>query len=197
MTPDLFCEDVHDPGGKTRTSLAAGVHGDAIFAGTNGQYRPLLRRWIGDIFPAKYAAFVGMNPSTASGVVNDSTITREFSFSRQWGYAGFVKVNVSDYRATYPKDLLALGANELRSSEYWQHVDPVLRNADLVVACWGSVNKALQPLAVQMRERLLALDKVRPVMCFGLNRDGNPKHPLYLRTDSVLMPLSPPHQVWH
>ena len=42
----------HDPGGKVRLALMEGVRGDAVFS-EDGRYRTLMRRWLGDAFPAR------------------------------------------------------------------------------------------------------------------------------------------------
>ncbi len=41
---------LHDPGGKVRLRLGAGVSGDAVMS-PDGRYRQLMRRWLGKTFP--------------------------------------------------------------------------------------------------------------------------------------------------
>jgi len=175
---DLFGEsDRHEAGGKVKTRLLPGVKGDAKFAGKRDEYRPVLRRWRGEKFPDEYAVFIGMNPSTAEAAINDPTITREWSFTEREGLAGYVKCNVADYRATYPSDLLAPGL-VLRSEENLKTILALAEGAKLVVACWGSVNKALRPLADETAAALR--DAGVQLKCFGLTANGSPKHPVRL-----------------
>jgi len=173
----------HDPGGKVRLALMPGVQGDASFS-ADGRYRQLMRRWTGESFPGRYMLFIGMNPSTADGTVNDPTCAREWTFAVREGYQAMVKANVGDYRATDPKMLLVPGVVAVSAANI-----PAIRQAaagaDLVVLCHGKLNKALAPAGKALVEALKA-DGVE-LWCFGTNGDGSPKHPLYLRADTPLV----------
>ena len=177
----------HDPGGKVKIALAAGVHGDAVFS-RDGRYRPQMRRWTGDSFPERYMLFIGMNPSTADAAANDPTCAREWQFALREGYHAMVKANVGDYRATNPTDLLAAGL-KVSSPDNLPIIRQSAAGAAMVVLCHGKLNA---PLAVAAKEIVAALveDGV-PLWCFGTNGDGSPKHPLYLRADTPLVPFSP------
>lgn len=187
MQADLFAIDRHDAGGKVKTRLPAGMYGDAVFSGERDQYRPLLRRWVASTdFPARYVCFIGMNPSTAEADFNDPTITREWGFAKREGFSAYAKCNVSDFRATDPKDLLAPGL-QLQSPANGPIIAAVAADAAMTIVCWGSVNRALAPHA----KRLLANVRQMGVKlwCFGTNADGSPKHPLYLATHTPLVPF--------
>lgn len=175
--------DAHDPGGKVRLALPLDVHGDAQFS--DPQHRQLMRRWLGDRFPDRYIMFIGMNPSTADATVNDPTCAREWNFAVREGYTAMIKANVGDYRATDPKALLADGV--VAASE---HNLPAIRtaaaNASIVVLCHGRLNKALVEPARQIVDALHH-DGIK-LWCFGKNADGSPKHPLYLRLETPLVP---------
>lgn len=177
--------DTHDPGGKIRLPLMPGVKGDATFS-ADGRYRQLMRRWTGEHFPERYVLFIGMNPSTADGTVNDPTCAREWTFANREGYSAMVKANVGDFRATDPKMLLAPGVVAVSDANL-----PAIRGAamgaDLVVLCHGKLNKALAPAGKAIVDALRA-DGV-DLWCFGTNADGSPKHPLYLRADTPLVPF--------
>jgi hypothetical protein len=174
----------HNPGGKVKLALAAGVNGDAVFS-RDGRYRPIMRRWTGDEFPERYILFIGMNPSTADASANDPTCAREWQFALREGYSAMVKTNVGDYRATNPKDLMADGL-AVSSPENLPAIRKIAQVAGQVVLCHGKLNP---PLAVAAREIVAALreDKI-PLWCFGTNGDGSPKHPLYLRADTPIVP---------
>lgn len=173
----------HNPGGKVKIALAAGVHGDAEFS-RDGRYRPRMRRWTGDVFPDRYVLFIGMNPSTADASANDPTCAREWQFTLREGYHGMVKTNVGDYRATNPKDLMAAGLS-VSSPENLPTIRQSAAGAALVIVCHGKLNP---PLALAAKAILAALheDGV-DLWCFGTNADGSPKHPLYLRADTPLI----------
>lgn len=175
--------DDHNPGGKIRLALPLGVHGDAVFS--DSQHRQLMRRWTGDSFPDRYTMFIGMNPSTADATVNDPTCAREWNFSLREGFHGMVKANVGDYRATDPKALLAPGV-VASSAANLPAIRKAAKNAALVILCHGKLNKALVEPAREIVAALKA-DGIK-LMCFGKNADGSPKHPLYLRLDTPLVP---------
>lgn len=178
--------NLHDPGGKVRLRLAEGVRGDAVMS-PDGRYRQLMRRWRGDAFPARYIVFIGMNPSTADATVDDPTCAREWTFAQREGFDAMVKCNVGDYRATDPKALLQPGIVAVSPANL-----PAIRQAAAgaarVVLCHGKLNKALAPagrdLVAALRSDGIAL------WCFGTNADGSPKHPLYLRGDTQLIPFT-------
>lgn len=175
----------HNPGGKVKTALTAGLNGDAAFSQC-GRYRRILRRWTGEIFPERHILLCGMNPSTASGEHNDPTITREWGFTVREGYSAFVKVNISDYRATHPKELMKPGIVPV-SPENLGVILNAAAEADKVVMCFGRVNRALEDAA---RQTVAALRDAGIFMwCFGTNKDGSPKHPLYLASDTPLIPF--------
>jgi hypothetical protein len=175
----------HDPGGKVRLRLAEGVHGDAVMS-PDGRHRQIMRRWLGDAFPERYILFIGMNPSTADANVDDPTCAREWTFARREGFSGMVKCNVGDYRATDPKMLLQPGVVAVSDANL-----PAIRQAAAgagrVVLCHGKLNKALAPAGKAIVEALKA-DGIQ-LWCFGTNADGSPKHPLYLRADTPLVPV--------
>ena len=179
--------DRHDPGGKVRLALMQGVRGDAVFS-EDGRYRPLMRRWLGDAFPDRYLLFIGMNPSTADAAVNDPTCAREWTFTQREGFDAMVKANVGDYRATDPKMLLQPGV-EASSPANLPAIRQAAAGAARVILCHGKLNKALAPAGRALVEALTQ-DGV-PLWCFGTNGDGSPKHPLYLRGDTAIVPWTP------
>ncbi|SFV32659.1 hypothetical protein SAMN05216456_1728 [Devosia crocina] len=178
----------HDPGGKVRLRLAHGVHGDVVMS-EDTRYRQIMRRWMGESFPDRYILFIGMNPSTADATVDDPTCAREWTFARREGFSAMVKCNVGDYRATDPKALVQPGIVAVSPANI-----PAIRKAasgaGRVVLCHGKLNKALAPAGRELVEALRR-DQVE-LWCFGTNADGSPKHPLYLRADTPLVPFSTP-----
>ncbi|WP_323015071.1 DUF1643 domain-containing protein [Devosia sp.] len=175
----------HDPGGKVRLRLGEGVKGDAVMS-PDGLYRQIMRRWLGAEFPSRYILFIGMNPSTADASVDDPTCAREWNFARREGFSGMVKANVGDYRATDPKMLLAPGVEAVSPANI-PAIEEAALGAGRVVLCHGKLNRALAPAGreIVLRLRGEGID----LWCFGTNADGSPKHPLYLRADTPLVPF--------
>lgn len=176
MTADSFIvlPEAHDPGGKVRLRIQPGVSGDAVFSAC-GRYRTVLRRWWGDP-SGPYVLWVAMNPSTASYDVDDPTIRKEMKFTRRDGYSVFVKVNVMDYRATNPKDLLAPGV-EPCSPDNLPTIAQLSRNAASIIMAFGTLKPRHRVYAAQATRAILATGKTP--MCLGTSKDGSPLHPLY------------------
>lgn len=187
IPPDPTQQHQHDPGGKVRMALMAGVRGDAEFS-KDGRHRTLMRRWLGDAFPDRYVLFIGMNPSTADAEVNDPTCAREWTFTQREGFAAMVKANVGDYRATHPKMLLEDGVI-VSSPANLPAIREQAKGAARVILCHGKLNKALVPAGKALVEALTE-DGI-DIWCFGTNGDGSPKHPLYLRADTPLVRWMP------
>lgn len=184
---DLFPDTAqHDPGGKVKTKLNAGIKGDALFVGDRQEYRPVLRRWIGEEF-GEYVVFIGMNPSTADANANDPTITREWTFAKGWGFNAMVKHNVADYRATDPKtfnDTSIVPSSHLNLDL----IRGSCNGASRIILCHGKLIKPLQPYGEKVVQAIVA--DGHKIWCFGRNGDGSPKHPLYLKSSAELIPFA-------
>lgn len=135
--------------------------------------------------------FVGLNPSTADGKVDDPTIRRCVDFTRRWGRCHLTMINLFAYRATDPTELVdARGAG---IDVVGPLNDPVIiaaaAGASAVVAAWGSHRFAARRAEIALTlidpERGSPLSGT-PVMCLGRNADGQPKHPLYLGRNTAL-----------
>ncbi|PKQ12594.1 MAG: hypothetical protein CVT70_07985 [Alphaproteobacteria bacterium HGW-Alphaproteobacteria-1] len=179
-------EDRHDPGGKVRLRLPDGIIGGATFSPC-GRYRQALTRdWTPEGATPRAVLFVGMNPSVASAEVSDPTCHRELTFARDWGYTRYLKGNVLDWRATSPRDLPA--PDLVCSPANIPALLAMAEEAELIVMAYGKLHARYGGI---VRAATLALAATgRPLRCFGLNKDGSAKHPLYLRKDAALVPFS-------
>lgn len=189
-TLDLFApaeKPKHDPGGKVEIPLPPGMIGDAEFYGENDQYRPsLARSWNNAGDRLRVVMWIGMNPSTARGDVNDPTILREIGFSKALGFNDYIKCNVMDYRATNPKVLRSPGVNP-RSD---RNIPTILHYARMVekIICASGVppHKSLAHYAEETYAALREAGHGRKMFCLGRTLMGHPRHPLYLKADSAL-----------
>jgi hypothetical protein len=180
----------HDPGGKTRLRMADGVHGDAVFSGAGDCYRLILtRKWVnlfnaGTRLPNNFVLWICMNPSMADANVDDPTMNRVIDFSMGWGFDGLVMMNVLDYRATHPEQLLAPGVVPRSKGNM-----PLLRNtakqAQKIVCAWGNIHPKLIDHAVEVESALRA--DGHTLWCLGLNKGGTPKHPARISGDTPLI----------
>lgn len=172
------------------TSTQEIVARDAVISGC-GRYRyELRRRWDASL---PLATFVMLNPSVADARQDDPTIRRCMDFARRWGCGGICVVNLYAYRATIPEDL-ALVAKEGGDPVGFQNdawlvraASQAARTGASLVAAWGA--KHADPQRVRWVLRLLGM---RRLTCLGTTKDGSPRHPLYVRADTALLPWQPP-----
>jgi hypothetical protein len=190
---DLFGEAAHDPGGKVSVRLPLGVRGTAEFSPC-GRYRHLLTRDWGvtatifgrDIMPR--VLWIGCNPSTASAEVDDPTMIRIRGFTDRLGYKSYAMCNVMDYRATNPKALLEPGVIPFSRNNAGTILE-VAGGATFIIAAWGSVHPKLRKYADYIYDDLRGQGYL--LSCLGTNRDGSPKHPLYVKGDAPLVRYRP------
>lgn len=128
------------------------------------------------------AMWIGLNPSTADENQLDPTLRRIARFSKDWGYSGFVMTNLFAYRATDPRDMKAqadpIGDENDPNLFSWAMVCPV------VVAAWGAHGS--------FKNRSGAIFDIigkQNLVCLGKNKDGSPKHPLYVAANTKPIPL--------
>ncbi|MBN8902782.1 MAG: DUF1643 domain-containing protein [Rhodospirillales bacterium] len=189
MRADAPSRRQHDPGGKVRLRVAADTVSDAAFSADDRYRWWLERRWDGmPIGSGGLPVQIGMNPSTADIDCNDPTVAGCCDRARRWGYGGLVMLNAFGYRATRKEDLLAV--DDPVGAENDATIRRFAAAAPLVVVGWGQPPQSLRGRGAAIA-RLLAEIGVQP-MCFAINADGSPKHPLYVRRDAPLVPWVPP-----
>lgn len=167
-----------------------------------GRYRYLLWRewrgthdrkhweWLGfkdgagaEVGHPKPCLFVMLNPSTADGEVDDPTIRRCVAFAKAWRYERLEVVNLFAYRATAPEDLFAAG-DAMHGYENQEIVERAARDAGLIVCAWGAHGDH-----GQQDEIVRGWMEGRRHYALGFTRSGQPKHPLYLKASSALVPM--------
>jgi hypothetical protein len=145
------------------------------------KYRYLLwRQWDKEL---PKLCWVMLNPSTADEQHNDPTISRCVGFAKRWGFGSMKVVNAFAYRATDSNELKRVRDPIGRQAD--EYIQEALASADKVVVAWGNWGTLL--------DRHLALNEMLSssdldVSCFGITNLKQPKHPLYLRNDSDLVP---------
>lgn len=113
-----------------------------------------------------------LNPSTADASQDDPTIRRCIAFAVRDGYGGIIVVNLMAYRATRPIDCL------IQPDPCGPLNDDFLQRASAregrVVVAWG----ARAPRKIV--ERAMYNFAEARLLCLGITKDGNPRHPLYV-----------------
>jgi hypothetical protein len=179
---------VYPPGAEVRQS--------AVLSEDEVYRYSLVRRWH---FPGLLdlertdapATFIMLNPSTADGTLDDPTIRRCVGFARDLGLAGIVVLNLYAYRATEPADLWQ--AQRSGVDVVGPETDRLIVSAAArcrtygtpLVAAWGAGAKTGRVAEV--------LELVRAagtrLTALGLTKAGAPRHPLYVRGDTVPQPF--------
>ncbi len=156
------------------------THRDATLSDC-GTYRYCLRRGsrpLHTLADTDWLVVVGLNPSTADADRDDPTVRRCVSLARRLGKSGLCLVNVYALRSTDPSHLN-------------KHPDPIgpenqrivrktLHATQVALAAWGR-------RADPQQTRWLT-DLPTQWVCLGTNRDGSPKHPLYVAGNTTPVP---------
>lgn len=124
--------------------------------------------------------YVGLNPSTANETKNDNTITKLVKASKHNGFGGFFMLNLYSYVTAYPEQLK--GNWEIMDGINNKHLLDYSGKADKIVFCWGNFKEA-QEKASELKHAF------SDAWCFKQNKNGSPKHPLYCKDNSVLIPF--------
>ena len=146
-------------------------------------WRYTLARPFGDLFgQAGFVNFLCYNPSTADEDHNDATVRRCIEFARGWGAGGCMVTNLFAFRGTDP-DCLLQAPDPIGPENDW-YILGTARLAQQVIVAWG---------ALGVRTRLhgrkdAVLDLLRSnsiqTYCLGRTKEGDPRHPLFLRGDT-------------
>lgn len=116
-----------------------------------------------------------LNPSTADEHRNDPTIARCHRLARAMGYPGLLIWNLFALRATDPGTLRK--ARDPVGPDNDSAIDLALSLCARTVLAWGNHGKLAGRSAAVM-ERCAATSQ--SLAAFGLTRQGEPRHPLYL-----------------
>lgn len=135
----------------------------------------LIRRWNDfDELKSPFCVWVLLNPSTADEKTNDATVRRCISFSKAMDCSGMVMLNLFAWRSRTPlalkkvKDPIGPLNNE------------VLRalGTGSVLCGWGT-HGAFAEREQEVRKLISGR-----CWCLGVTKNGSPRHPLYLPTNS-------------
>ena len=128
---------------------------------------------------------IGLNPSTADETRDDPTIRRCRGFAKAWGFEGLVMLNLYAFRSTDPKPMFAAGEAAVgpdNDATILQVAKDVRSAGGVVLAAWGAFRQAV-PRATLLREKLREAEVTLHVL--GLSKEGGPKHPLYIKADTL------------
>ena len=121
---------------------------------------------------------IGLNPSIASEIKDDPTITRLMSRAYKTGYGGFLMANLFALVSTDPKALLNNGNAVGELTDYY--IKEMVKLSKVQLCGWGS----FKPVIHRASEVYKILTNP---FCLGVNADGQPKHPLYISYDTPMV----------
>jgi hypothetical protein len=127
--------------------------------------------------------FILLNPSTADEERNDPTIRRCIGFARDWQFGSVEVVNLFAYRATDGRELLMV--DDPVGEENNHFLMQAVERCSTVVVGWG-IKGTLLGRGSQVLHLLAGR---KDVYCLGITKDGQPRHPQYVKGDTVLVPF--------
>lgn len=130
-------------------------------------------------------AMVMLNPSTADAERDDPTIRRCIGFAARAGHGGVEILNLFAFRATAPADLRA--TSDPVGPDNDRHLEALFARHRKVLAAWGAhgIFGARADTVLRMTARRDVL-----LTCLGRTLTGQPRHPLYVRADTRLVPFA-------
>lgn len=127
----------------------------------------------------EFLMIIGLNPSTADETLDDQTIRRCIGFAKAWGYGALCMTNLFAFRATEPEDMKKQENPVGMDNQH--HLLQCASSAGLVLAAWGN-HGSFRQQDFTVRQWLSGIGIT--LHCLKLNKDGSPKHPLYVAADT-------------
>ena len=167
------------------TAAGARISGDGIY-----RYS-LWRDWrhsCADItnLHMKTCLFIMLNPSTADADADDPTIRRCVAFAKGFGYDGLEVVNLFAYRATKPSELFEYpktGGDPV-GWENQKYITQAATTARMIICAWGAHGGFI---GQDETVKGWLEDTGKPLYALGLTKEGHPRHPLYLPSNTQLV----------
>lgn len=167
--PGTIDRVMHDP----RLGAKDPVHRDARFSRC-GLYRyALWRRWS----EGPQVLFVMLNPSIANETHDDPTIRRCIGFGQAWGFGAVAVGNLFALCTSSPAALRVATLPIGNMTDRW--LARLQAESSVVVAAWGN-HGTFRGRSGAVRARL------REPRILGITKRGEPRHPLYARSDTRL-----------
>ena len=132
---------------------------------------------------SRVCVFGMLNPSTATHLKNDPTVTRVLGYASRWGCWRTIVVNAYAFRATDPRELLARSRKGLpvvgrHNAHYIEAAAKLVGDVpgSVFVCGWGAnIERTRHDEVVRL------VSKYTTPLALSLTKLGYPRHPLYLR----------------
>lgn len=142
-----------------------------------GTYRYSLTRLWDDSLPN--LLFIMLNPSTADSNIDDPTIRRCISFAKDNGFGSVSVGNLYSFRSTDPSVLKTMNVEIAIGPENSDHLEELISHSGKIIVAWGKHGG----MGTSLVRNLLA---EKEVFALQVNKDGSPKHPLYISSKATL-----------
>lgn len=140
-----------------------------------------------DWSPGPRALVIGCNPSTADGQSDDPTTRWWNEWFRWFGFGGYDAMNLYPFCTSSPIECRRIAAWEDNGPD-WHARDAMLftnlpaiveaaKSAQQVFVCWGAIAWDCDWIEHVVEEIQSGIGPFPDLWCWGLNKDGSPKHP--------------------
>ena len=127
--------------------------------------------------------FIGLNPSRAGELKDDPTIRRMINYAKLWGFGGLFVGNLFSIVSANPAVLFVEPPPELPGGPNDRAIKRMRELTSTVVVGWGRLGKYAGTRTAEVLKLVGS-----PVYSLGKTKDGEPSHPLYLRSSLLMTP---------
>jgi hypothetical protein len=118
---------------------------------------------------------------------------RTWGFASRWGYGGIVIVNLFAYRSRDPKALLYVDDPVGPENDWYIMQALQMGGIGELVCAWGCAEHMRGNFRQERKRALLTrIRAVYPALslrCLGMNKTGEPRHPLMLSYETKVEPF--------
>lgn len=136
--------------------------------------------------------FIMLNPSTADGEDDDPTIRKCVKFAKRWKYERLEVVNLFAFRSKSPEFMKAGVAKQGDHPKNLAFAMNACLRAGVVVCAWGEHGRFMTQdyrFMANLKSQIDKADQDSKFKALAFNKSGTPKHPLYCRDNSELLPM--------
>ncbi len=132
--------------------------------------------------------FIGLNPSTANQATDDPTIRKIVQIANNLGFGSVYMLNCYPLVSTDPNVLNIFrdtAFHEVEDAMNSRNIEECARLCSEIVFAWGNFDV----VRLHARDKEM-LAKFPNAKALHINKNGSPKHPLYCKSNSILIPYN-------
>lgn len=155
--------------------------GPAVYC-PDGKYRYRLERILGD---GPNAAFIMVNPSTATESEDDQTILMVQTVCKRFGIGRAIIGNA--FACREPDVAKLAQVVDPTGPDNDIHLRQIAEDADQIIVAWGSPSKLLPNMRSRLKDVVNILNEAgKPLYCLQHLAGNHPRHPQILMHDTPL-----------